>query len=190
MRVSVAVICCILYSALDLASLQPRAAQAQQDSSIANETQATRAETASLEMSKAVACRSIEGDEEYEIWPGAELTAEEKLQFYYRPRNYTTVQERDGYRAHFTQDGQIRRQGEKTVLRWKKNILDYKAKIQEPLGPILLRNSFSLKGLPPGAYEYVIILRDELKPGSSATQSLRFRIVPPALPEPAAGDAK
>jgi len=190
MRVSVAVISCIFYSALDLVSLQPRSAQAQQDSSIAKETPETRAETASLEMSKAVAARSIDGYEQYEILPDAKLTAEEKLQVYYRPRNYTTVQERDGYRAHFTQDGQIRRLGEKTVLRRKKNILDYEAKSQEPLGPIFLRNSFSLKGLPPGAYEYDIILRDELKPGLLATQSLPFRIIPPALPEPAAGDAK
>ena len=58
------------------------------------------------------------------------------------------------------------------------------------LGPIFLRNSFSLKGLPPGVYEYDIILRDELKPDLPATQSLRFRIIPPALPEPGAGDAK
>jgi hypothetical protein len=33
------------------------------------------------------------------------------------------------------------------------------------LGPIFLRNSFSLKELSPGAYEYDIFLRDELKPG-------------------------
>lgn len=134
-------------------------------------------------MTKAVTCKSIEGFEDYEPLPRGELTAEEKLQIYYRPLNYRTVRLGKDHTAHLTQDGQIRRKGEKTVLRRKKNILDYEAKRPEPLGEIFLRNSVALKGLPPGDYEYDIILCDENNPGPPVTQSLKFRVIPPAVPK-------
>jgi hypothetical protein len=135
-------------------------------------------------MTKAVLCRSIDGFEQYEVLPGAAQTADEKLLVYYRPLDYKVVQKDDLFTAHLTQDGQIRRQGEKAVLLRKKMILDYQPKSPEPLGPIFLRNSFSLKGLRPGDYEYEIILRDENQPGPPAIQTLKFRVVPAVLPEP------
>src|SRR5260370_12681081 len=64
-----------------------------------------------LSMSDAVACRSIDGYERYEVLPRAELTSEEKLLVYYRPLNFKIVSRADDYIAHFTQDGQIRRKG-------------------------------------------------------------------------------
>jgi hypothetical protein len=134
-------------------------------------------------MSPAVVCHAIEGYEQYERLSGATLTAEEKLLVYYRPFEYKMVQNADGFTAHFTQDGQVRRKGEKTVLLRKKSLLDYEPKSPNPLGPIYLRNSFSLKGLSPGEYEYDIILRDEYEPGPPAVQSVKFRIVAPALPK-------
>ena len=134
-------------------------------------------------MTKAVACKSIEGYEDYELLPRGELTAEEKLLVYYRPLNYKIVRQGKDYMAHLTQDGQVRRKGEKTVLLRKKNLLDYEAKKAEPLGEIYLRNSFALKGLAPGDYEYDIILRDENNPGPPVTQSVKFRVIPPILPK-------
>jgi hypothetical protein len=136
-----------------------------------------------LAMTRAVACKSIEGYEDYEALPRGELTAEEKLLVYYRPLKYKIVRTSKDYTAHLTQDGQIRRKGEKTVLLRKKNLLDYEAKKAEPLGEIYLRNSFSLKGLAPGDYEYDIILRDENNPGPPVTQSVKFRVIPPILPK-------
>lgn len=137
-----------------------------------------------LRMSPGVACRSIDGYEKYEILPRAALTAEEKLLVYYRPLYYRTVEKDDYFTAHLTQDGQIRRKGNKTVLLRKKSLLDYEPKSPNPLGPIYLRNSFSLKGLVPGEYEYDIILRDENEPGPPAIQSVKFRVVAPVLPVP------
>ena len=46
-----------------------------------------------------------------------------------------------------------------------------------PPEQVFIKNSFSLKGLPPGEYEYDIILRDENDPGSTVTQSVKFRVV-------------
>jgi hypothetical protein len=149
----------------------------------------TAAKPERLRMAPAVACRSIDGYEQYEILPGAALTAEEKLLVYYRPLHYKTVQKDEFFLAHLTQEGQVRRKGEKTVLLRKKNLMDYEAKSRQPLGPIYLRNTFALKGLPPGEYEYDIILRDEIDPSPPATQSLKFRIVAPVLPVPSK-DAK
>ena len=136
-----------------------------------------------LAMTRAVACRSIEGFEDYELLPRGELTAEEKLLVYYRPLNYKIVRQGKDYMAHLTQDGQVRRKGEKTVLLRKNNLLDYEARRSEPLGPIFLRNTFALKSLPPGDYEYDIILRDENNPGPPVTQSVKFHIIPPILPK-------
>ena len=138
-----------------------------------------------LRISTAVVCRSIDGYEDYELLPDAALTSEEKLQIYYRPSGYTVVRRGDDYLAHFMQDGQIRRKGEKSVLRRKKNILDFEAKSKQPPEQIFLRNSVPLKGLPPGEYEYDIILRDENDPGSTVTQSVKFRVVAPVLPKAA-----
>lgn len=142
-----------------------------------------------LRMTQAVVCRSIDGHERYKVLPGAAQTAEEKLLLYYRPLAYRILQKDDFFVAHFTQDGQIRRKGEKTVLLSKKNILDYEVKSRQPLGPISLRNSVSLKGLAPGDYEYDITLRDENEPGPPAIQSVKFRVIAPVLPQPSK-DAK
>ena len=54
-----------------------------------------------------------------------------------------------------------------------------------PPEQIFIKNSFSLKGLPPGEYEYDIILRDENDPGSTVTQSVKFRVVAPVMPKAA-----
>jgi hypothetical protein len=154
-----------------------------------NESSGPAAKPFQLRMTKAVVCRSIDGYEQYEALPGAAQTADEKLLVYYRPLDYKTLQKDGLFTAHLTQDGQVRRQGEKTVLLRKKLLLDYGPKSPDPLGPIYLRNSFSLKGLRPGDYEYDIILRDENQPGPATIQSLKFRIVAPVLPEPSK-DAK
>jgi hypothetical protein len=138
-----------------------------------------------LKMTRAVACLSIDGYEQYEVLPKASLTSDEKLLVYYRPLNYKITNQGAEYLVHFTQDGQIRRAGEKTVLRRKKNFLDYEAKTREPPGPVFLRNSVSLKGLPPGEYEFDVILRDENSKVPAVTQSLKFRVIPAVQPKEA-----
>jgi hypothetical protein len=158
------------------------ASGAQQGPPRDEDQQTASAKSSRLKISDAVPCRSIDGYEQFEILPGKSLTAEEKLLVYYRPLGYKTVQTGNTFSAHLTQDGQIRRPGEKTVLLRKKRLLDYEPKSSSPLGPIYLRNSFSLKGLSPGEYEYDIILRDENEPGPPAIQSVKFRVIAPRKP--------
>jgi hypothetical protein len=136
-----------------------------------------------LSIAGAVQCRSIDGYEQYQLLRGAQLTSDEKLLVYYRPLNFKVVGRGAEYIAHFTQDGQIRRKGEKEVLLRKKNMMDYEAKNTMPPDQIFIKNSFSLKGLSPGEYEYDIILRDENDPGSSVTQSVKFRVIAPVMPK-------
>ncbi len=138
-----------------------------------------------LSIAGAVACRTIDGYEQYKLLRGPQLTSEEKLLVYYRPLNFKVVSRGDEYIAHFTQDGQIRRKGEKEVLLRKKNMMDYEAKKTMPPDQVFIKNSFSLKGLAPGEYEYDIILRDENDPGSTVTQSVKFRVVAPVMPKAA-----
>jgi hypothetical protein len=138
-----------------------------------------------LSIAGAVACRTIDGYEQYKLLRGPQLTSEEKLLVYYRPLNFKVISRGDEYIAHFTQDGQIRRKGEKEVLLRKKNMMDYEAKNTMPPDQVFVKNSFSLKGLAPGEYEYDIILRDENDPGSTVTQSVKFRVIAPVMPKAA-----
>jgi hypothetical protein len=135
---------------------------------------------AALTMSQAVACSTIDGYEQFESLPGAALTSDEKLLVYYRPLHYRTEHSGSTYRIHLTQDGQIRHRGEKAVLLFKANMVDYDWKSKERDNPVYIRNTFSLKGLKPGEYDYDIILHDVLAPDEpTAKQTVEFRVVPP-----------
>src|SRR5436309_5033416 len=69
-----------------------------------------------LRMTEGIVCRSIEGYEDYEPMPEAAMTSDEKLLVYYRPFGYQTAFVKGTYQAHLTQDFQIRKRGQKTVL--------------------------------------------------------------------------
>jgi len=131
----------------------------------------------SLTMSRAVICRSIDGFEQYEPLGNAEQTSNEKLLVYYRPDGYQVAQRGEERFVHFSQDGIIRRRGQRTPVRRKLKLLNIKSEGRNPPEQIFLRNTVSLKGLPPGDYEYDIVLRDENAPGESATQTVPFRII-------------
>jgi hypothetical protein len=153
----------------------------------------SKAKRPPLDMSKAVACKKIEGYEKFELLPDASLTSDEKLQVYYRPLEYKVEpveKPKAGfrYRARFSQDGRIRKKGEKTVVMKKDKILEYDPTFDDPTERIYLVNNVGLKGLPPGDYEYDIILRDELTEGSSVTQSISFTIIPTPKVEPSKTD--
>ena len=138
----------------------------------------------SLRIEEPIVCRTIDGFENYEPLPNAEQTSDEKLLVYLRPRDYAIVRKGDEFAAHFTQDGQIRSAGKKKVLRHKDNILDYEAVSRQPPRNVYLTNHVSLKGLPPGEYEYDVILRDEHGDKTPVTASVKFRIVAAKLPKP------
>jgi hypothetical protein len=141
-------------------------------------------EARGLNMTRAVACLSIDGYERFEPLPGAELTSEDKLLVYYRPLQYKIEHEEAGYHVHLTQDAEIHRRGEKAALQRKANMVDYE--IREKFSPdfLFIRNTVSLKGLKPGEYDFVIILHDTLGQKVSAQQTMPFRIVPVKLPSP------
>jgi hypothetical protein len=148
-----------------------------------------------------VVCRDIKGYEDYEELPDAELTSDEKLLIYYRPEGFKVVQRGDKFVAHLTQVGQVRPLGEKKILLRKSKLLDYEAESDEPPEQIYIRNTFSLKGLPPGEYEFDMILTDanakaQAKATAKArakakakaepatvTGTVKFRVVAPKLPE-------
>lgn len=151
--------------------------------------QAKTKKAAGLRIIDPVVCTSIEGYEEYEKHPDAKLTADEKLLVYYRPKGFKVARIGDAYVARFVQDGQIRRLGQKRVLLRKEKLLNYEARSDVPPDEIYFRNTFSLKGLPPGDYEYDVILKDvTAKPATvTATESVKFQVVPAKLPEPGPG---
>lgn len=146
-----------------------------------------------LRMSRAVVCKEIIGYENYKVLRSAAQTSDEKLLVYFRPLRYKIDYVDDLYRAHLVQDNEIRKRGRKEIVRQKKKVVEYNPKSKEPLGPIFIRNSISLKGLEPGEYELTIILRDELDKSAPPTrQVVRFKVIPPhdtrTRPEPAKGE--
>ena len=143
-----------------------------------------------LEMSKAVVCKRVVAYEEFVPLPNASLTSEDKLLLYYRPLHFKVSpvekpKPGHNYRAKFSQDGRVRRKGEKTVLLKKDRILEYDPTFETRSERLYLINTFSLKGLPPGEYEYDIVLHDELEKDSTATQTLAFTIIPTPRADPA-----
>lgn len=136
-----------------------------------------------LTTTPAVACRSIDGYESYEVLPDATLTADEKLLVYYRPLNYRVEKVDGSYHVHLIQDGQIRKRGEKSVRLRKEKLLEYDFRVNSPPNPVYLRNTVALKGLKPGEYEYDIILHDKLAEGPPAVRTLPFRVVAAVLPK-------
>ena len=139
-----------------------------------------------LDMSKAVACTRVNGFEDYVPLPEAKLTSEDKLKVYFRPLNYKVEPIKARYRAKFTEDGRVRRKGEKTPLSKEDKLLDYEDTFDSPGYQIYLVNTIGLKNLPPGEYEFDIILHDGLVEGSSARQTIPFTIIPApgAVPAP------
>ena len=137
-------------------------------------------------LTEPIVCREIRGYEDYETLKTPTLTADDKLLIYFVPLHYKTSKVGDHHEARFTQDGKIRRRGEKAVLWTKKDLLEDTAKATEPPRQVYLRNSIGLKALKPGEYEFDIILRDEVGKSAPALRSVPFRVIPTAPP---AGDA-
>ena len=131
-----------------------------------------------LEMAPPIVCKSIDGYEDYEPLPGAAQTSDEKLLVYIRPTGYQTEKVEKGYQSHLTADGEVRKRGEKAILRQKKKLLEYKPIYETISRVIFLKQTVSLKGLAPGDYELTIILHDELAKGATATQVVKFKIIP------------
>jgi hypothetical protein len=155
------------------------------DGAKTHEANADESRADALGMTPAIACRSIDGYDRYEVLPGAALTSDEKLLVYYQPLHYQVDETAGSYHLHLTQDGKIRRRGQKEVLLRKDNLLDYEVKGKMPPDYIYARNTVALKGLKPGEYEFEIILYDKLAKTPPATQLLKFRVIPAAAPEAA-----
>jgi hypothetical protein len=143
--------------------------------------------TTRLRMSPGIVCKSIDGYENYERLPGAAQTSDEKLLVYVRPLGFETELVDGEYQAHLVPDIQIRKRGEKAILRQKKKAFEYKPRSRERPRLIYLKNVISLKDLPPGEYDLNIILHDEVAKGPPATQVVRFRIIPAADPRKEVG---
>jgi hypothetical protein len=137
----------------------------------------------SLNMSPAVVCRSIDGYEQFEPLDGAAQSSEEKLLVYLRPLGFKTQRMGDSYTAHLVPDFEIRKRGEKPVLLQKKKYVEYKPTSPQPPQLIYLKSVISLKGLKPGDYDLTIILHDEIAKEAPATQVVKFRVIPPSLPD-------
>ena len=134
-------------------------------------------------MTPGIVCRSINGYEDYKILPKAAQTSDEKLLVYFRPLGYQTERVDDAYQAHLVPDFQIRKRGEKEVLLQKLKMYEYKLKNEHPPRLLYMKNSISLKGLPPGEYDLTMILHDEIAKGPPAKQVIRFRVIPADDPQ-------
>jgi hypothetical protein len=138
-----------------------------------------------LRMTPGIVCSAINGYEDYKILPKAAQTCDEKLLVYFRPLGYQTERVDDAYQAHLIPDFQIRKRGEKEVLLQKLKMYEYKVKDQRSPRLLYMKNSISLKGLPPGEYDLTMILHDEIAKGPPAKQVIKFRVIPADLPDKA-----
>ena len=76
-------------------------------------------------MSEAVACTRVDGLDQFTPLPKAELTSEDKLKVYFRPLHFKVERvEARLSRAAFTEDGRVRRKGEKASLSKEDKLLE------------------------------------------------------------------
>ncbi len=134
-----------------------------------------------LGMSKAVAVLRVDGLEDYKELPSARLTSEDKLKVYFRPLRFKVEPAKDQFRARFTEDGRIRRKGEKAPIAREDKLLEHEAVFKSADYQIYLVNNIGLKDFPPGDYEFDIVLHDMVDGEATATQTLAFTIIP--IPE-------
>ena len=135
-----------------------------------------------LTMEPGVVCKSIDSFEDYQPLPGAAQTSDEKLLVYIRPHGFQTAPADGKVVGHLTIDGEVRKRGEKNVLRQKKKMVELKPSAVGHPELVYLKTSVSLKGLSPGEYELTIILHDQLSKGAAATQAIAFKVIPPINP--------
>ena len=138
-----------------------------------------------LSMSPAVACAKIKGFGDYVALDEPVLTRDDKLQVYYEPSGFAYELVGKEYRVHLTQEGRVHRRGQKAVLMSKEKLLDYQGRSKTPpVDNVYLSNTVALKSLPPGEYDFEILLRDELGKGPVASQLLKFRVKESDAPPP------
>jgi hypothetical protein len=154
-----------------LAAASPASAQDHRPSS-------PDADPTGLSMSRAVVCESIDGFESYKPRGDAALANDEKLLIYFRPFNYQIDPVDQGYEARFSEDAQICKRGVKTPISHKDNIVVFTARSPEPPRFVYLKTAVSLKNLPPGRYNLVLILHDKLA-GTTASQIVPFEVIRP-----------
>jgi hypothetical protein len=129
-----------------------------------------------LAISKPIICKEIRGYEDFDVRKDGELQKDEKLLIYYLPLRYEEQAAGERFRVHLTQDGRIRRKGQKAVVYSKKDMLEFKTTYDPRSGRVYLQNIVSLKDLKPGEYEYDILLTDKLG-GGTATRTVPFKVV-------------
>ena len=74
-----------------------------------------------LAISKPIICKEIRGYEDYDVRKDGELRRDEKLLIYYLPLRYEEEAAGERFRIHLTQDGRIRRKGQRAVMYSKKD---------------------------------------------------------------------
>jgi hypothetical protein len=141
----------------------------------------------SLSLSEPIACRKITGYEDYVVLEPAELTRDEKLLVYCRPRGHTYVldKKKGRYQAHLVEDIAVRRKGKQKPIWTRKKAIDFLVDSESPPLNLYLGTTIGLKGLEPGDYEAELIVTDELTEDPPATQVLEFKVIarrPPRAP--------
>jgi hypothetical protein len=133
-------------------------------------------------MAPGIVCKSIDGYEDYERLPAAAQTSDEKLLVYIRTHGFQTEKVDKGVEGHLVADGEVRRRGQKAIIRQKKSMLDYRPRAPVTPERVYLKASISLKGLAPGDYDLTIILHDEIAKDTSVSQIIKFKVIPPKDP--------
>lgn len=135
-----------------------------------------------LRLTDPIACRTIRGFGDYDVIEGDEpaLTRDQKLMIYVQPIDHTFERSGEKFRAHLTQDVNIRKKGRKKILWGREKVVEYEGESDSPPVNLFLGTTVGLKGLAPGEYEAEIIVYDRLREGreASATRTLSFRVVP------------
>lgn len=128
-----------------------------------------------LGVDKFTLCSNILGYGQYVAIPENKVKEGSKVYFYYEPVNLFTNKKDGVYGIWFTQDIIVKGQDGSEILN-SKDALNFNYQTVSPVLDVFATNSLDLGKLPPGIYQFVIVLNDRYR-NKSVSYGYNFEII-------------
>lgn len=121
-------------------------------------------------------CSKIIGYAQYTPLSSNKVKAGREIHFYYEPVNLYTERSKGTYHIWYTQDVILTTQDGKEIYR-AEEILNFNYRTKAPVLDIFATNSINLGHLPPGVYNFKVIVHDKLRK-EDTSHTYKFEIIP------------
>lgn len=128
-----------------------------------------------LGISKFTLCSNVLGFGQYVPIANNQVKAGSKVYFYYEPLNLFTNRKDGIYAIWFTQD-MILKSEDGTELLNSKDALNFNYQAVSPVMDIFATNSLDLGKLPPGIYQFIVVIKDKFS-NKTLSYGYNFQVI-------------